>query len=165
MSPFVKSFAVQNLVITPVPVLPHAPVTSIHYKSLLVLTGVCVIDLQGNNPNDWRRETILIQPDLDTPLQHALESQGSISVASSYNFQVDQGAPFAAISSVFEKEAGAVDAGFAVDAWRLSLGSNKVFTGLEVDVAVRNNRATLYRISYHLTLLGTIHSKPLPNHP
>ena len=156
----------QSLLITPVP----AP-TPFHFPGLpgpkpsgdrwlLVLTGVCIIDLQGNNPDDWRRETVHIEFELDPLLRSTIESLGGlIEAASSYSFLVTQEASFAAISSVFDKERGAVDAGFAVDAWRLSL-DNEVFNGLDVDVAVRNNHATLHRISFHLTLLGKIHANP-----
>ena len=33
---------------------------------------------------------------------------------------------------------------------------NMLFTGIAVDVAVRDNDAWLYRVSYHITLLGKI---------
>jgi hypothetical protein len=160
-----------NSLITPVPAPTpnHFPVFPGHKPStqadrwLLVLSGVCRLDLQGNNPDDWRRETVHIDIDLSPLLKSTIESLGGIiELASSYSFQVAQEASFAAISSVFDKQAGAVDAGFAVDAWRLVL-TNDLFNGFDVDVAVRNNNATLHRISFHLTLLGTIHANPLPN--
>ena len=33
-------------------------------------------------------------------------------------FSLDQWAPYAAFSSIFDKDSGAVDAGYAVDVWR-----------------------------------------------
>jgi hypothetical protein len=165
--PQIPVLSLQNSLITPVPAptpnhfpglpKPSAPAD----KWLLVLTGVYIIDLQGNNPDDWRRETIHIELDPNPLLTSTIDSLGgTIEAVSSYSFLVAQQASFAAISSVFDKDRGAVDAGFAVDGWRLSL-DNDVFHGLDVDVAVRNTNATLHRISFHLTLLGTIHGNPL----
>jgi hypothetical protein len=78
-------------------------------------------------------------------------------------------APFAALSSVFEKNSGSVDAGFAVNDWRptpFPTGANaadvhgnpvsNLFQGINVDLAVRNKNATIYRVSYNITLLGKI---------
>jgi hypothetical protein len=135
-----------------------------------VLTGVQIIDLQGNNAVDWRRETIYIPSSIvSPPLQYAIAKYG-IAVPAGYDpgLQLDQWAPFAAVSSVFAKEEGVVTAGFAVDNWRLSpFDSNtnigpdgnpvdRLFSGVEVDVAVVNNEAWLYRVSYNITLLGKI---------
>ena len=65
--PQIPMLSLQNSLITPVPAptpnhfpglpKPSAPAD----KWLLVLTGVYIIDLQGNNPDDWRRETIHIE--------------------------------------------------------------------------------------------------------
>jgi hypothetical protein len=73
--------------------------------------------------------------------------------------------PFAAVSSIFENNTS--DAGFAVDVWRptpfvhttdVASGNpvDNVFNGIDVDVAVRNDRAILHRVSYHVTLVGKI---------
>lgn len=165
----------QNALITPVPAPTpnHFPVFPGHKPStqtdkwLLVLTGVCIIDVQGNEPGTWRHETVHIDIDLNPLLTSTIESLGgNTELVSFYSFQVAQEASFAAMSSVFDQERVGVDVGFAVDAWRLSLVDD-VFNGLDVDVAVLNNRATLSRISYHLTLLGKIHANPVGNslHP
>jgi hypothetical protein len=138
-------------------------------KFILVLTGVGIIDLQGNNPNDWRRETATIFPDITAPLNFAINKYGiprPVGLNTRAHIDLEQWAPFAAVSSIFEKQSGGVDAGFAVDVWRPSpffhttdaggQPRNNVFTGIEVDLAVRNNSATLHRISYHFTLVGKI---------
>jgi hypothetical protein len=78
---------------------------------------------------------------------------------------LEQWSPFAAFSSILVEDTGSVDAGYAVDVWRPNLFStvaaggqsvNNIFSGIEVDIAVRNNRAVLHRVSYHFTLLGKI---------
>jgi hypothetical protein len=192
MSQFVNSFAGQNWLITPVAAAPNGSRLAVRdaqgaTKSLvneeklsfgpasnpsllLVLTGVCLIDLQGNNVDDWRRETITIYPDVATPLQYAVDHYG-ISVPAGHPgeypvLSLDQWAPYAAFSSIFDKDSGAVDAGYAVDVWRPTpfysttdvTGSQvgNIFSGIDVDVAVRNDKAWMYRISYHITLLGRI---------
>jgi hypothetical protein len=167
----VSRFAGQNWAITPeaLAVNEPKPASISAQKFLLVLTGVGIIDLQGNNPNDWRRETASIFPDITSPLNFAVDHYGiprPVGLNTTPAIELEQWAPFAAVSSVFERESGGVDAGFAVDVWRPSpffhttdAGGqplNSVFTGIDVDVAVRNNNATLHRVSYHITLLGRI---------
>jgi hypothetical protein len=86
---------------------------------------------------------------------------------------LEEWAPFAAVSSIFDKTSGGVDVGFAVDVWRPTpfiqtyKDSNdnpigNVFDGVNVDVAVMNNTATLHRVSYQITLLGKIAFTPNP---
>lgn len=149
----IDSFAVQNWVVVPV-VKPKG--TSI----LMVLTGVVNVDLSGTIPDDWRRETILITPDISAPMHYALEhfqlpsAEGSLTKPTKV-FVVDQWAPFAAVSSVVDR---AGRAGFAVDQWRLhgDAGTDTIFSGVEVDVAVLNDHAEMYRVSYNITLVGRI---------
>ena len=81
-------------------------------------------------------------------------------------FQVEQWAPFAALSSVFNQGAS-VNSGFAVDVWRpnpFASGINahtnapltKLFSGIQVDVAVRDSDAIIHRLSYNITLVGKV---------
>ena len=147
----IDSFDVQNWVVVPV-VKPKG--TSI----LMVLTGVVNVDLSGTIPDDWRRETILIAPDTSAPIHYALEHfqlpNFGLTLPNKV-FVVDQGAPFAAVSSVVDR---AGRAGFAVDQWRLhgDAGTDRIFSGVEVDVAVLNDHAEMYRVSYNITLEGRI---------
>jgi hypothetical protein len=39
---------------------------------LIQFSGVGILDLPGNNPNDWRREMLTIFPDVSSPLQFAI---------------------------------------------------------------------------------------------
>jgi hypothetical protein len=167
----VNSFAGQNWAITPVALAVNEakPASIKNQKWQVVLTGVGIVDFTGNNADDWRRETLRIYPDIISPLQFAINRFGipkpSVDIAP--GLELDQWAPFAAVSSSFSREQGTVDAGFAVDEWRpypFFKGTDfdgggfvtQVFQGIAVDIAVRNNQAVLHRVSYHITLVGTI---------
>ncbi len=68
-------FAGQNWLITPAALaVNEAQPSGISDQNwLLVLTGVGLVDLQGNNVNDWRRETLLIHPpSINVALEHAV---------------------------------------------------------------------------------------------
>jgi hypothetical protein len=168
-----KSFAAQNWAITPVALAVNEakPATIGLQKWHVVLTGVGVIDFQGNNVDDWRRDTLSIFPSIITPALQSAISRYNIPVPDPAQahmaFELDQWAPFAAPSSTFSRETGTVDAGFAVDQWApapFNFGTDvisssqvkQVFNGINVDIAVRNNLATLHRVSYHITLVGRI---------
>ena len=171
----VTTFATQNWVITPaaLAVGQASPQNASQQNWILHLSGVTIPNLQGVLDTGWRRETLLIQPDLGGPLNHAVDAfsiprpPGKEGFQYFVMFRVFQWAPFAAISSIFDQH-HAVDAGFAVDAWRanpFSTGINaisdqlqmdRIFTGIQVDVAVRDSDAFLYRVSYNITLLGQI---------
>jgi hypothetical protein len=160
-------FAVQNSLITPVALAvnepPPADITGQQWQ--MVLSGVLIIDLRGNNPHDWRRETIFVFPDLQPPISFVVQRFGFPKPPlNPVAFQVDQSALYAAVSSGFERELGIVDSGFAVDQWRNAPFAtatdvngatvDRLFSGIEVDVAVRNDKATLHRISFHIMLTG-----------
>jgi hypothetical protein len=165
----VTGFAGQNWLITPA-ALAHgeAPPPSIAaQKWLLVLSGVALLDFKGTTTADWRRDTLLIRPDVNAPLNHAITR---FNIPHPPNqlvmFQLEQWSPFAAISDIFDQNQ-AVNAGFAVTNWRpnpfltqtdaVSGGQlTQLFSGILVDVAVRDSDAFLRRVSYNITLLGRI---------
>jgi hypothetical protein len=79
---------------------------------------------------------------------------------------VEQWSPFASLSSIFDQDASD-NAGFAVDVWRptpfgqvqdVLTGQlvGNIFNGIDVDVAVRDSDAWIYRVGYNITLLGKI---------
>jgi len=168
--------ATQNWVITPAPSSPFGvPPRNIGQQQwLLVITGVGILlenstqGVEGNLADDWRRETVAfstndsVQQALNFLMQEFSISppQGNMQPALS----LTQWAPYVAISSGFHK--GTDDAGFAVDNWRLNPFAqgvaangavlNNVYTGVQVDIAVRNNKAWIYRISYQVTLVGLL---------
>jgi murein DD-endopeptidase MepM/ murein hydrolase activator NlpD/tetratricopeptide (TPR) repeat protein len=165
---FPDGFAGQNWLITPAALAanesPPASVTD--QKWLLVLSGVALTNLKGNS-SQWLRETFLISPNMLPPLNYAI-THHNIPTPASYTprFQVEQWVPHAAPSSMFNK-GQSVNSGFAVDVWRpnpfdtdtdpvTGAPIGNIFSGIQVDVAVSDVDAFLYRLSYHITLLGKI---------
>ena len=140
-------------------------------KWLLVLSGVATLDVQGNSESQWRHETVSLRPDLIGPLQYAITHHsiptppGSLGATYWAGFQVEQWAPFAALSSMLNL-GESINSGFAVDVWRpnpfqtwtgfSNTQVTNLFDGIQVDVAVRDTDAILYRLSYNITLLGRI---------
>ena len=165
-----KSFAGQNWLIIPAALaVNESPPRSVtDQKWMLVLSGVVNIDLKGNS-SQWLRETVRILPDMNSPLTHAITLHNvSTPQGQGYTprFQVEQWVPHAAPSSMFNRK-HSVNSGFAVDVWRphpfltdtdvitnASIGN--IFNGIQVDVAVSDVDAYLYRLSYHITLIGKI---------
>ncbi|MFF5295932.1 hypothetical protein [Paractinoplanes globisporus] len=164
------SFKGQNWLITPAALQVDEPRPASVYDQrwLLVLTGVVESDLEGDSPHQWLHETLSFIPDLDGPLNFAIDRYsiprppGSTSVF----FMAEQWAPAASLASIFDQDTSD-NAGFAVDLWRPAHFSQvmdivtgqlagNIFTGINVDVAVRDSDAWLYRLGYHITLLGKI---------
>lgn len=172
-----STFDGQNWLITPAALsVNEARPSAQEQKFLLVLSGVVIVDIKGNSGAQWRRETVSIRPDLFSPLQYAVGRHGVPlppgSSAGSYHllFEVEQWAPFAAVSSMFNEQQS-VNSGFAVDRWRpnpfaSATGYNnaaldRLFSGIQVDVAVRDTDAWLHRVSYSIVLLGKIRFTPV----
>jgi hypothetical protein len=169
-------FAGQNWLITPAALAAgEPPPENIHdQKWLLVLTGVVIANLEGNSTAQWLHETLSFLPDMagpqnSGPLNWAI-GQYSIPKPPGTNyvigFSLEEWAPFVSLSSIFNQNQS-INSGFAVDVWRpthFSNGTNafthqptgNIFTGVDVDVAVRDTDAWIYRISYNITLLGKI---------
>jgi hypothetical protein len=89
MSIEVDIYAGRNWLITPAAAaVNEAPPSTISDQTwLVVLTGVAVVDLQGDNPHDWRRETLWFPPDriLKGALNYAI---------SRYSIPLPPGEPF-----------------------------------------------------------------------
>jgi hypothetical protein len=169
----VTTFGGQSWLITPAArAVNEAPPGNIsRQKWLLVLSGVGIVNMQGTTSN-WVGDTVHLLPDMRVPLSYAI-NQFSIprppgNEGSDYDvsLQVEQWAPFAGLSSIFDQDQS-VNAGFSVNAWRhspFSTGTDafsgqtvsNVFDGINVDVAVRDSDAWLLRLGYNITLLGQI---------
>jgi hypothetical protein len=165
----------EGYVITPVAlaVTDHPPADIYGQRWMLVLSGVAVCNFEGQTTNDWTRDTILIQPDINDALEVAIASHHiprpllRPPATAVPGFQADQVASFATLNSIFDTP-GSLNDGFAVDSWQLShhFAPNAqhanidptvdIIDGLVVDAAVRNSDAELYRIGYHITLIGLI---------
>lgn len=170
---FVDNFAIQNSLITPVAVpLGIPPPQNIKGQDwLLMLSGVCIPNLKGNGA-DWRRETLTIGLDVRSIVRRAVDTfpirrpPGEEDNQYFIAFKVGQFTTFAALSSILNKDK-TVNAGFAVDSWATNLSGtgtdafagtpvHNLFNGIEVNVAVRNDKSTLHRVSFQITLLGKI---------
>jgi hypothetical protein len=150
---FTNQFAVANFVIVPT---GQTPVRPEDQKWFLVLSGVAVFTFQGQSAADWRRDSLRLAIDLKGPIQ---ASGRSAPPGRELKFEVEQWAPFATMNSIFDQNES-VNGGYAVDAFRPIFTTRdtfpQIFDTLEVDLAVRDTDAFIFRVGYHLTLVGTI---------
>src|SRR5215475_560449 len=128
-------FAGQNWLITPaaLAVGESPPRTILDQKWLLVLSGVVVVNKQGNSNTDWLRETVTFCPGNslslgvdpgEGPLKFAI-NRYSIPTPSHdpkdyevvFSLEDFSWAPFASLSSIFDQQQS-INAGYAVDVWR-----------------------------------------------
>jgi hypothetical protein len=180
---YLTNFAGQNWVITPaaLSVGERLPVSIHDQKWLLVLSGVVIADLKGDDTSRWNYQTVSFIPDMAGP-DHPSSTSGPLNWAISHysipkppgspgtqyliRFSVEEWAPFVSLSAIFN-QGQSINSGFAVDAWRPNhFGSgtdvlsnrpvNNLFSGINVDLAVRDTDAWLYRLGYNITLLGKI---------
>ena len=170
----VSTYAGQNWLISPVAsaVNQPPPARILDQRFLLVLSGIAIVDVTGTSPAQWRHETVALRPDLQGPLVHAANSHsmprppGGLGSTYWIGFQVEQWAPFAGLSAVFN--AGpSVNSGFAVNVWRpnpfasgIDAHTNapltNLFSGIQADIAVRDSDAIIHRLSYNITLVGKV---------
>jgi hypothetical protein len=80
-------------------------------------------------------------------------------------------APFASLSAIYDKSQS-IDAGYAVEVWRpthfmhalkypgpnqpVNQPIDRIFTGISVDISIRDTDAEILKLGYHITLLGRI---------
>ena len=168
MAQDINNFAVTNWVSIPAPWPVAQPPAPGDQKWLIILSGVAIIDFKGINSDDWRWETFrLIIPDLKDAIQ---ASGKKAPKGSALYFQVEQWAPYATLNAIFDKD-HSVNAGFAVDNYRpvfqvlsdsKGVKFHNIFSCLEVDAAVRDSDAWIFRIGYNVTLMGKILTIKLP---
>jgi hypothetical protein len=170
----IDTFAGQNWLITPAALaLNDVPPHDIHaQKWLLTLSGVAMVNLKGDSEAEWLHRTLILQPTVLDPMHYAIaihsipRPPGTEGNQYSLAFEVEQGAPYASISAIFNQGVSN-NSGFAVDVWRpnhYGTGTDafshqpvgNLFSGLQVDVAVRDTDAWLYRVGYSIALLGKI---------
>jgi hypothetical protein len=153
MTQFTNQFAVANWVIVPTGQAPPRPEDQ---KWFLLVSGVALFTWQGLSTDDWRRDSLRIEIDLTGPIQ---ASGRSAPPGRELKFEVEQWAPYSTMNSIFN-QGQSINAGYAVDAFRPIFATRDTFTQifdtLEVDLAVRDSDGFIFRIGYHLTLVGTI---------
>jgi len=168
----------QNWTITPAAPGPNEPTprSFSEQKWVWVLTGVAVVDIPANNPHDWRRGGVRVNPGAWSDAAFAMINRYGVTRPrdTAVLISLDQWAPFVAVSSFLDPNEPPVVAGFgqrtsgagvAVDLWRpVPFGDAwdvnnvpipNVFRGFDVDLAVYG-QAILHRISYNIRLLGKI---------
>ena len=178
---YLTEFAGQNWLITPAALaVGESPPASIHdQKWLLVLSGVVIADLKGDNTGQWNHQTVSFMPDMAGPddpsstsgplnwaIRHYSIPKPSGAPGAQYliRFSLEEWAPSTSPSAIFT-QGQSINSGFAVDAWRPNhFGSgtdiltnqpvNNLFAGINADLAVRDTDAWLYRLGYNITLLG-----------
>jgi hypothetical protein len=157
----------QNWLITPaaLAVGEQPPAKINDQKWLLILSGVVIADLKGNSAAQWLHETLFFLPDIDAPLNWAINNFSIPNPGGAARFSLVEWAPFVSLNAIFNEQES-INSGFAVDGWRPAPFDSEtdvsnqlvtqLFTGIHVDVAVRDIDAWIYRISYNITLLGKI---------
>ena len=170
----ISTYAVQNWLITPSAVAVNESITNIRdQRFLLVLSGVAIVDVKGNSGATWLRETVSMRPMLYSALNYAVNRWQIPTPTDSFGieFETEQWAPMVSLSSVYNQNES-INSGFAVDAWRLNpFGSgndaitnqpfNRLFSGIQADIAVRDTDAWIFRLSYTIALLGKIIYVPI----
>jgi hypothetical protein len=130
-------------------------------KWLLVVSGVVVVDITSGQSNGWLHDTIRILPRFADAFAFAGNDVNNNTVV----FETEQYATYGTLASIYDKST-AVNAGFAVDAFRpfFSDGGRGMGdgSGLDFDIAVQDVDATLFRVAYELTAVGTFVVTPLP---
>jgi hypothetical protein len=82
-----------------------------------------MVNLQGNSEAQWLHETLILFPTVVDPMHYAIATHaipkppGAEGNQYDLAFQVEQGAPYASISAIFN-QGQSVNSGFAVDVWR-----------------------------------------------
>lgn len=170
------NFAGQNWLITPAALaFGEHPPTNIHdQKWLLVLTGVVAANLKGTSTSQWLNTNLSFLPDMagsggSGPLNWAIAQYGIPKPENQgyrIGFSVDGWAPFVSLSAIYD-QAESIDAGYAIDVWRPNhfgtgidafsdAAVGNIFTGVNVDVGVRDTDAWILRLGYNITLRGRI---------
>lgn len=130
----------------------------------LTFSGVALTNLKGNNDGSWNRDTIQLSI-ADMGFQKVFERAQSllppIPANFIYGFVPLQWNAFASPNAMFDKE-HSVNAGFAADRFSISkfIGENAAnqtlnfLGGMNVDLAVKDKDAYIYRVGYFLTCYG-----------
>ena len=167
-------YACSNWLITPAaPAVNETPPTDVReQRFLLVLSGVALFDLRGENGVFWKHDTAHIRPDIDPALAYAVQQHqipappGNAGLQYTRQFQVEQIVPFAGLASISNGSYN-VNLGWAADAWRpqpyetmieavTQAPLARIFAGIQADIAVREKDAWIQRLNFQVSLIGTI---------
>jgi len=118
-------------------------------RELFILSGIALINVQGVSSAQWRRGQYRLVVNLAQPLVTAGQDP------SQTGLQIEQWTPFVTPYALFN--AGqSVNSGFAVDEVFdvAPVGDATNTVVVSGCTAVRDSDAIIYRVGYHLTLLG-----------
>jgi hypothetical protein len=145
------SFIDPQWIVTPLP----------NNKWLLIVSGVVIINVTCGQNSGWLRDTVRILPNFTDPFTFAGNDLNNNTVV----FETQQYATYGSLASIFDKNTS-VNAGFAVDAFRpfFSDGGRGMGngSGIDLDIAVQDVDATIFRVAYELTGVGSFIVTPLP---
>jgi hypothetical protein len=166
-----SQFSGQNWLI--VPATPLLPPDEIRYQLwLLTLTGVYTVPFgpRGEGEDGWLLGTESILPDVQTPLNFALDLYGIPHPGSEPGhilpfFSLEPGdAPYVNVGGVFAKVGVGAGTSFEVSSWETTTATvldyqgntaEWVFAGVNVNLQTRN-LDTISRIGYDFTFRGQI---------
>jgi hypothetical protein len=121
-------------------------------RELVVLSGNALANVRGTSSDAWLRGEV----------QLVVEIGPGILPPGKW-FRADQWVVVVDPSAIWDRDQS-VNAGFAVDTFRLvapNAQSGKAYAEISTDVAVRDSDAFLYRMSYHVTLIGHFVDAPV----
>jgi hypothetical protein len=154
----VELFEVRDWMFVPIERVTEPPnPPAVPYRGMVMISGLVRIDFQGDSVTDWRYETY--QLDLNHDLGRAInDTPYTPQPGNAFVFHTERWATFATISSRYNAGLANND-GTAVERWRLDWTNNAV---LEVDLAVRDDDAHIYRLAYKLNLQGWLEEGRTP---
>lgn len=163
----------QNWLIVPDgPLLPSTE--SYNQGWLLTLTGVFIQEIVGGRDlgYGWRSGGLVIAPDVQSPLNFALEQYGiptpspppSNSIIPVFNLD-PVGAAYVNVTGVYDPSGIGAGLGFRLDSWEISTQDNgtdflgnpahQVFTAVGM-TALTQNMDRINRVAYNIILRGKI---------
>ena len=159
---------VENAMITPVGLAfrdPDKPTSIADQDWLIHFSSIGVVDLKGNNANDWRREilfTSLISPgpcngrSPSTAFRcRPRRSAGWWRKIRCWSSRLQSMRPSAQLSR--NHPAAPILASRWIAGRRvISPPASNLFTGINIDLAVRNTNAVIHGVSYQVTIKGKI---------
>jgi hypothetical protein len=175
----------QNWLITPAALAfaERPPASILDQKWLLVLTGTVNANQPGGGPGGWTDATLSFSPGMTGPnkpltwaiLKYGIPVPGPSNYAIGFAVDEDECAPFVSLTEiqylvqtldVDQDVFPQIDAGYGVSGCQVTFNTGtdaffktqveNIFTGVNVNVSVRNADAQIVSLGYNITLRGRI---------
>ncbi len=132
---------------------------------LLVLSGIVATNFEAIQHTGWRSDTLQIQPDVDIKNALSFANAPKAPPGSRTMFEVQQYSTFGSLSSIFD-ESEAVNAGFSINSfWPFFEPGSRRLVGVNMTIAVQDRDASLLRVGYQITAVGTFTQVANPDPP